>query len=331
MDGLRWPWALAAVAAAVLVLLVWWSRPTHSSAAGALPVAHAEALRALPRYQRLARRQRIRGILLTLGALAVVTGAGLAVARPQTTDTEPRDSRSRDLLLCLDASASMDDDNATVVRELRKVTGRLEGDRVGMMIWSSAAVMVFPLTDDYDYVRQQLDRAEAAFEKNPEGFFAGVDVDGAGASLIGDGIVSCSERFDRPAADRTRVLIVASDNEPLGRRAYSLSEAAAVAKSEKVLLYGIGASSLDQPERAAAREEFQQAAISTGGFFTVAGEDDAAEQISRRIQDLARARSAELPRVTNQDAPLLAGLTAGGGLVLLSLVWVAGLFRRRSR
>lgn len=325
---LAWPWVLPAVAVAVLVLLGWWARRPRRASQAPVLVAHTAALRSLPRYRRLAQRRRRLGLLLVSGAMLVVAGAALVVARPQTLETSPRDSRARDLMVCLDASASMDDDNATLVRELRSIVGQLPGDRVGMMIWSSAGVLVFPLTDDYDYVRTQLDRAEDAFTGHPRGFYAGVDLPDEGASLIGDGIVSCARRFDGPEASRTRVLLVTSDNDPLGEPTYSLSEAAAYAAEHHVLVYGIGASSLGEPDREAARQEFAAVAAQTGGVFTLAGRADGPELISSRIQDLARARDTQPPRTTAYDSPYAGALVAGPGLLLLAAAWVGQ--RRRA-
>ena len=294
-----------------------------------MPLAHAEGLRALPRFQQLARRHRRQGVLLVVGSLVLLAGAAVVVARPQYLETSPRESRARDLILCLDASTSMDDDNAVVVRELRAIVDALEGDRVGMMIWSSAGVLVFPLTDDYDYVRAQLDRAEQAFAGEPAGFFDGVDLPDEGASLIGDGIVSCARRFDGPAAQRTRVLLVTSDNDPLGTPAYSLPEAGAYAAEQRVLVYGIGAASLEEPDRAAARAEFADVAARTGGVFTVAGREDGPELISDRIRDLTRARDSRLPRTTTFDTPYAGAAVAGTGLLLLAGGWL-GQRRRRT-
>ncbi len=325
---LAWPWVLPTTGAVVLVLMVWWGRRTRPRAPAALPVAHTGTLHSLPRYRRLARRHRRLGLLLVAGSLLVVAGAALVVARPQTVETSPRESRARDLMVCLDASASMDDDNAVVVRELRGIVEQLRGDRVGMMIWSSAAVLVFPLTDDYDYVRGQLDRAERAFTGHPDGFYAGVDLPDAGASLIGDGIVSCARRFDGTAATRTRVLLVASDNDPLGQPSYSLPEAAQFAAQRKVLVYGIGAASLEDPSRTAAREEFVAAASRTGGVFTLVGAGGQ-ELITSRIADLLRARGSQLPRKTVHDTPYLGALLAAAGLVLMTGAWW-GLRRRTS-
>ena len=325
---LEWPWVLPLVLVGLGCLLAWWSRRAQARGP-ALLVAHSAALRSLPRFQTLARRQRRLGAILTVGALLVIAGAALAVARPQQLHTEPRESRARDLMLCLDASASMDDDNATVLRELGRIVDQLHGDRVGMMIWSSAGVLVFPLTDDYDYVRAQLARAQEAFEGHPHGFYAGVDLPDEGASLIGDGIVSCVRRFDRPAGSRTRVLIVTSDNDPLGKPTYSLTAATQYAAAHTVLVDAIGAPSLATPDRAQAREELAATASRTGGVFTLAGQQDGPELIASRIADLARARSAELPRTTSSDAPLAGGALALVGMALLVVAWAAVARERR--
>lgn len=323
---LAWPWVLPAVAVGVLSLLAWWTRRPRRSRAAPVLVAHSEVLRSLPRYQRLARRRRRASLVLVVGALLVVAGAGFAAARPQALETSPRESRSRDLMLCLDASKSMDDENAVVVRELRTVIGQLDDVRVGMMIWSSAGVLVFPLTDDYDYVRAQLDRAEQAFTGQPHGFYDGVDLPGYGASLIGDGIVSCARRFDGPTGVRTRVLLVTSDNDPVGKPPlYSLPDAAREASERRVLVYGIGASSLAAPDREAAREEFADVSARTGGVFTLVGQADAAQVIGRRIQDLARAHDPQLPLTTAVDTPYLAASLGALGLLVL----VGGALARR--
>lgn len=319
MD-LKWPWAPVVVAVVVVGLLLWWARrPRAPRSQDTLLVAHTAALFALPRYRALVRRRRVAGAVLAVASLVVVTGVALVLARPQTVESQPRESRARDLMLCLDASASMDHDNVRVVRELRRIVGTLSGDRVGMVMWSSAAVLVFPLTDDYDFVDAQLERAEQAFAGQAEGFFEGIDAV-KGASLIGDGIVSCVNRFDRPARERTRAVIVSSDNAPRGKPVYELAQAADYAASRQVLVYGLGAAALAQPEHAEARQGFADAATATGGKFTVVN-DQAAAQIADRIDNLERARATEPPRQVSYDQPGAGLVTTGVGLALLALAW----------
>ena len=329
MD-LKWPWALPLVAVGVLLLLLWWARRPRGRSDDALLVAHTARLRTLPRYVELLRRQRLAGLLLALAALVVVAGATLVLVRPQQVDTAPREARNRDLMLCLDASVSMDDDNLAVVREVRRIVADLEGDRVGLMIWSGAAVQIFPLTDDYDFVRDQLDDAERAFAGEAQGFFAGVDSSG-GASLIGDGIVSCVQRFDDPSADRTRAVLVSSDNSPVGEPVYPLPEAARYATERQVLVYGLGAAELGSTARAAPREELAAAVDATGGVLALVGEDGDTDRIVERIDDLEKARAEEPPREISYDAPGLGLLVSGLGVGLLLLAWTGPLVGRHRR
>ena len=328
---LRWPWAPVLVAAGVLLLAVWWARRRRPRVDEALLVAHTARLRGLPRYRTLLRRHRLSGALMALASLVVVAGTALVLARPQVVETEARDSLGRDIMLCLDASRSMDKENVAVVREMRRLVDGLSGDRVGLILWSGTAAMVFPLTDDYDFVRAELERAEHAFAGGPESYFAGVDVTPAGSSLIGDGIVSCVNRFDRRASERTRAVLVSSDNDPVGAPLYSLAEAARHATTRNAIVYGIGAPALAKPERATAHAEFADALAATGGMLTLVGEDGTADRILERINDLEEARAAEPPRRVARDAPELGVVVGGAGVGLLALVWGGGVVRRTRR
>ncbi len=328
MD-LKWPWALPLVVAAVLLLLMWWARRPHRRRPDdALLVAHTDRLKSLPRYADLLRSRRISAQLLVLAALVVVVGTTLVLVRPQQSELQQRDARNRDLMLCLDASGSMDDDNLAVVREVRRIVDDLRGDRVGMVIWSSAAVLVFPLTDDSDFVLAQLDIAERALSGTPGGFFAGVDTLGGG-SLIGDGLVSCVQRFDDPTADRTRAVLLSSDNAPLGKRVYPLPEAARYAAEQEVRVYGLGAPELGSPRRARARAEFAAAVEDTGGILSLLGEDGATDRIVERIDDLEKTRTKEPPRSVSFDAPRTGLLISSLGVAMLVVVWAGPMAGRR--
>jgi hypothetical protein len=328
---LEWPWALPLVGLVVLAALAS-ARPRRDRASDVLLVSHVERLRAMPRFQALLRGRRRAAAVVTLAALLVAAGAGIALARPEVDETQPREARSRDLMLCLDASPSMAKDNAEVVRQLRRVTEGLRDDRIGLVIWSGAAVVVFPLTDDADFIRGQLDRAEAAFTGDPQRFYAGTTRNDFGQSLIGDGLVSCVNRFDGASRDRTRAVILVSDNDPYGERLYSLPEAAALAEDHDVLVYGLAASWLARPKHAEALAEMDDAVRSTGGVLAQLGDPGGSDRIIQRIDDLEKARADERPRRVSRDSPGLGLGLAGAGLLLLVLGWVLPLLpRRRSR
>ncbi|GAB3248535.1 VWA domain-containing protein [Nocardioides dilutus] len=322
-DGLTRPWALAAVGLGVVVLMAWWARRRRPRGETLL-LARTARLRRLPRYQARLRRQRRAGLLLTAGSLLLVAGAAVVLARPDVVETGRPDARSRDLMLCLDASPSMDRDNLSVVREVRRVVEGLRGDRVGLVIWSGAAVVAFPLTDDYAYVDEQLDRAEAAFSGDSDRFFAGIHENDEGVSLIGDGLVSCVRRFDRPAGERTRAVLLASDNEPFGTTLFTLPEAAELAVRREVLVYALAGSALAKPKNAPALEELTEAARSTGGTLVQLEEEGGTDRLVDRIDDLEKARAVEPARPVSREAPAAGLLLALAGALVLAAGWGVG-------
>lgn len=326
-EGLTRPWLLAAAGLGVVVLLAWWARPSRPRGETVL-LARTSRLRRLPRYRQRLRRQRRAGLLLTLGSLLLVAGAAVVLARPDVVESGRPDARSRDLMLCLDASPSMDRDNLAVVREVRRVVEGLRGDRVGLVIWSGAAVVVFPLTDDYAYVTDQLDRAEAAFRGHSDRFFAGVHLNDEGVSLIGDGLVSCVRRFDRPAGERTRAVLLASDNRPFGTSLFTLPQAADLAERRDVLVYALAGSVLAEPQHRAALAELTEAARTTGGTLVQLEEAGGTDRLIDRIEDLEKARAVEPARPVSREAPAIGLLLALAGAPVLAGGWLVGRDRR---
>jgi Ca-activated chloride channel family protein len=329
-EGLTRPWALAAVGLGVVVLLAWWTR-TRRPRGEAVLLARTSRLRRLPSYLTRLRRQRRAGLVLSVGSLLLVAGSAVVLARPDVVESGRPDARSRDLMLCLDASPSMDRDNLAVVREVRRVVEGLKGDRVGLVIWSGAAVTVFPLTDDYAYVDEQLDRAEAAFSAGNDRFFAGIHLNDEGVSLIGDGLVSCVNRFDRPAGERTRAVLLVSDNKPFGTTLFTLPEAARYAERRDVLVYALAGSVLSRPKNQPALTEFTEAARSTGGTLVQLEQEGGTDRLIDRIDDLEKARAVEPARPVSREAPAPGLLLALAGALVLAAGWLVGRDRRSRR
>ena len=122
--------------------------------------ANTELLRTLPEYHRAVRRQRwlVAGGVALVGLLAVA--AVLGAARPVQRVTLVDQKDNRDIVLCLDVSGSMIDVDAEVVSTFLRLADGFRGERISMVIFNSSAVPVFPLTDDYDFVSDQLRRAQ---------------------------------------------------------------------------------------------------------------------------------------------------------------------------
>ena len=100
------------------------------------------------------------------------------------------------------------------------------------------AVTYFPLTSDYSYIERQLERLRSEFEDPQERYYSGTLI-GEGSSLVGDGLASCVVRFDRTDSERSRSIILVTDNFVAGEQIFSLPDAAQLAADRGVRVYGI--------------------------------------------------------------------------------------------
>ncbi|WP_157514937.1 VWA domain-containing protein [Nocardioides sp. J54] len=325
-TGFRWPWLVPVLALLVLVLMAWWARSRdRRSSTGASYVAHAARLRALPRYQALVRRQVAIGTCLTVAALVACAGAIVLGARVQERQSLVREDRTRDIILCLDASGSMAEVDAAVLREFRTIVDGLRGERVGLTIWSGVAITIFPLTDDYEFVLEQLTEAESAFgsggiySDDYARYTAGTVIDWTVQSQLGDGLASCVQRFDNRDQERSRAIVLASDNEPIGEGIYDLEGAAELARSEDVVVHGIAAPMT--ADRPSAARLFRDAVTSTGGTFSLLGQDGSAATVVEAIGRLEAKEIERPPIVQVLDRPRLGTVVAAVGVGGLGVVW----------
>lgn len=226
-------------------------------------IARAERLRALPTFrQALNRRVVALSSILLLGAVATLA-AGVVAARPMSSQTIQPVNTSRDIMLCLDVSGSMSEVDIEVLTVFEELLEGFEGERIGLTIFNSSPVQIFPLTDDYDFVRGHLQSIRESFlfgEQTPEHWIG--TLNGNGASLIGDGLAACAMAFDHPDDERSRSIIFATDNEINGASIVELPEAAAYAKSVGVRVFALNPV---QGKDAEVSAELSAAAETTGG------------------------------------------------------------------
>lgn len=336
-TALRWPWLVVALAVLVVGLLVWWVRSwRRRTPAGAGYVAHAQRLSALPRYRTLVRRRMTFGALASVAALLAVAGSIILGGRLEQATTLDRDLHARDVMLCLDASGSMAEYNVDVLQEMQDIVSRLDGERVGLAIWSKATITVFPLTDDYEFAQTKLAEAESAFT-GLDGYFTSDDdyyeylqfvagtmrLDGNATivSQIGDGLASCVQRFGDLAEERGRAVILASDNEPYGEGVFTLDEASDYALQHDVVVHGIATDGLE--DRRTELDEFEDAVTRTGGLYGNVDNGSSAEELVAQINELEATKLEQPPVVQTLDRPRTGTIVTGIGLGLLAVVWLA--------
>lgn len=338
-SGLVWPWALAAALLAVAAVVVWAWRTRHEPTGASRWVAHTDELDELPEVRRAVREY---GVLraATAGALGLaVLGAAVLVARPVDRETRTDTFGTRDIVLCLDVSGSMIPFDSEIVSTFRELVEGFDGERIGLAVFNSTSRTVFPLTDDYPLVLEELERAEQALRFDIEAFdpldpltwegldpllefVAGTEGVPAQASLIGDGLASCALLFDEQATDRSRSIILATDNDPYGEPVYTLPQAVDVVTGRDVTLYGLYGG--DETLRGSPQNEEFTTAIEEAGGRSWFAEDTAAVAtvIEDVTQEQAVALDAEPQRlVTDRPMPWF-------GLLVLGLVLLLVLRRR---
>jgi Ca-activated chloride channel homolog len=335
-------WWLVPVGAAGAGLAAWAAlRPDRNANARRRPAAHAERLTLLPEYQAALRRHRRWLAVAATACGALLASTLLAAARPVDIDTIRPEQHNRDIVLCLDASGSMSSADAEVVEVFARLAEDFKGERIGLTIFDSTAVQVFPLTDDYEYAREQLELARDAFNGKPgtSGFLDGT-WSGRGSSLIGDGLASCVTSFppggnqdgssQGSAADqagrqpqRSRSVILATDNFLSGDPIMTLAEAAGMAKERDVRVYALNPGDLDYGTDAdQPGAQLRAAAELGGGAYYALDSPEAVPGIVRAVQETEASTLRGAPRavVTERpDLPLAAALLSG--LVLAVATW----------
>ena len=245
----------------------------------------------------------------------------LALARPQwigeaTTKTIP----SRDVLLAIDLSASMEQEdfvgpNGDTIDRLKAVKfvldeflSRREGDRVGLILFGSAAFVQTPFTEDIEACRTLLNEAEIGMA-GPQ-------------TVIGDAIGLAITVFEKSDVDQ-RMLILLTDGNDSGSKVPP-ENAARIAADYDITIHTIAVGAAETAGRDAIDEEILRsiAKATGGGSFRAASREELANVYARI--DGMKAHDAEV--VTHRPTTDLFHWPLGLGLALTfaghgALVW----------
>ena len=249
----------------------------------------------------------------------------VALARPQYLEPPiTRVSPTRDLLLLVDLSGSMETqdftnakgetvDRLSAVKEvLDDFLTRREGDRVGLIVFGSAAFVQVPFTQDLEVSRLLL--AETAVRMaGPRTAFG--DAIGLGITL-----------FERSEVEE-RVMIVLTDGNDTGSK-IAPSEAAKIARDKGVTIYVVGVGDPTATGEEALDEEALNAVASiTDGSYYHAADRDQLQEIYTKLDSIGT-REVETetyrPRIDLFYWPLAAFL-------ILGLAYYAGLLSTHRR
>jgi len=228
--------------------------------------------------------------LLCLGLAASVVftliSACILAARPYYRQKITEEKYCRDIILCLDVSTSVDELNARIIGKLKDTVMNLSGERFGIVIFNTSPVVLSPLTSDHEYTLNALDMIQKALENRIKSYdwfsyysYSDEDYyleryisDGTlvgnelrGSSLIGDGLAATVRNFPDNEGDeeRTKIVILTTDNDPYGQELVDIQEAARICKEHGIIVYGIGTKEMTNYNLI----RMKDAVESTGGAF----------------------------------------------------------------
>lgn len=290
-----------------LSLLFLWRNFAKQSYKKGIKAANLEDLKKDKLYRRKMLEYTALRIAVWTSIVGVIMSSSYVLARPYVLRQTTQERYTRDIIICLDVSTSVNELNMKLTRELQDTVMQLKGERVGIVMFNTSPVLVAPLSDDYEYTVTQLENIRHAIkvtDSNYGGFsddwsywndflFSGTLVgnEERGSSLIGDGLLGAVFNFSQYEPKRTKIVIFATDNDPYGEPFKSLPEAAEICKKNNIVVYGIGTKDMTTHNR----NEMEQAMLATGGKFYL--EEDSST-FSNIVED-----------IESQSASLIKGKT----------------------
>lgn len=296
-------------------------------------VANTGYLRGLPKYQALVRRTRASLAIAFVCFLIAVIATSVSAGAPVDRYVKHDKSASRDIVLCLDSSGSMLPYDSKIGGAFREIISHFEGERISLQLWDAYSMTMFPLTDDYDMATDVLQDMSDTIDTGLiqiGGKISGtrelfeylepvLDENQEVSSLVGDGLASCIMGFDHNDKQRSRTILLATDNEVYGEGVYDLSEAIEFAKSQGVTVTTLypGSDISLSSEALQLRDEVRK----TGGDFYDASSPSAVDSVVRQIEAEQKEELDSAGKMIETDRPGAAlGWTLVGVVSLLGLL-----------
>ena len=280
----------AGVAAVSLILILFFMKGKKYS--GGARSANNEYIKKLPQYKFLMFEYYFLKVIAIVGILGMIMSTTILVAKPIKVSSNTKEIHNRDIIIGFDVSTSLDSVSCEMCEQLQDMVKGLKGERFGIVIFNGQAVLLVPLTDDYNYVVSELDHLKRSIEAGQTVYyydeldelsayrFAGTASD-RGSSLIGDGLASCLYSFPdfKENPDRARLIILVTDNDVMGDEICSVPQACELCAYKGVKVFGIA------PYFVAEEATFKRCLESTGGQYYNTRKRDAIESIIEDVKD----------------------------------------------
>jgi hypothetical protein len=196
---------------------------------------------------------------------------------------------------------------------MQKLVANFRGQRVGLVMFNSSPITVFPPTDDYDLVQEQMKRIVTLVNQNKlrgDPIMWGTTA-GDSASEIGLGILSCVNKLGDNPTHRSQSIILATDNESYPSPVIVSSRALVLAKNKGIRVYALDPGMSDvqylrsggmQDDYMGSHGNLRTYSIATGGgYYTVKDPNVIPNVVTQIFQQEAKLSNSNPMLVLNDD------------------------------
>lgn len=297
---LVYPWILIVGIPLLLFLIIFKIKKEKKYKTGT-KIANTQYAKKIPYYQKLLAKYKLITLALKIVCIICILASLILLARPIKVEKSETKLHSRDIYICMDASTSVNELNLELVESFKKTIDSLDGERIGITIFNTSSVVLVPLTDDYEYVKETLDTIAAAinYQEKASSSIASLDeydmylanymFEGTlvgnqtrGSSLIGEGLASCIYDFPDLDEDRSRIIIFSTDNDlndMYNTQMISVTQAAKLAQEKNIKLFSI----VPKIARAQDKDELKKATEAAGGTYYEGTSDSTVDGIIENI------------------------------------------------
>ena len=308
-----------------LILLFWRRRKKFKKG---VIVANTKYVKKTGYFKILNAKYHLYNILIKGACILLILVYAVLSARLYEVKKHDEEFNNRDIMLCMDFSGSVNALNRDIVDTMKQTVESLKDERFGITIFDNAPITLVPLTTDYNYVLHTLDimksylentnTSSCRFSSNPTEFMTclqNIDVQNIylnsifkngiralkGSSLIGDGVAACANTF-KTDVERTKIIILTTDNMVAGSQIISVPEAAAYAKSKGIKVYPIGTKSIEKNQ--VYKQGLIDLATTTDGKYYDYSKYST-DQINNEIEQLNKNAIKKTTYVTTKELPEL--------------------------
>ena len=276
----KYPLIIITLPIVVIICLLLIKKKNENFKVGS-KIANTEYLKNSKYYKIIVKRYNFIKVTTTILFLISIISSIILLARISKIETIDNEIYNRDIFLCMDVSSSVDELNEELVDSLKNTVNSLHGERFGISIFNTSPVVLVPLTDDYDYVIDTLDKIKKSIKANNSieygkyndddylyisSYIYSGTIEGneqRGSSLIGDGLASCIYNFSKFEEKRTRIIIFSTDNDLAGKPYFTLDEAAELSKNKGIKVFGIGTKIMKENNKI----DFKNSVLKTNGKY----------------------------------------------------------------